>query len=60
MSVDITGAAENLSKTFTLDAGQVEMEITLQNDLHLKAYLNMLIYIEPGFSLTGRQDLTVF
>ena len=31
-SVDITGTAENLSTTFTLDAGQVEMEIiTLQN-----------------------------
>ncbi len=41
MSVDITGTAENLSTTFTLDAGQVEMEIiTLQNDLYLKAHLS--------------------
>ncbi|CAL9703583.1 unnamed protein product [Knipowitschia caucasica] len=41
MSVDITGTAENLSTAFTLDAGQVEMEIiSLQNDLYLKTHLS--------------------
>lgn len=39
MNVDTTFFAEQLSATFNLDAGQVEIEIiTLQNDLHLKAY----------------------
>ena len=39
MNVDTTSFAEQLSTTFNLDAGQVEIEIiTLQNDLHLKAY----------------------
>ena len=39
MNVDITCFAEQLSVTFNLDAGQVAIEIiTLQKDLHLKAY----------------------
>ena len=39
INVDITDIAEQLSATFNLDAGHVEIEIaTLQNDLHLKAY----------------------
>lgn len=39
MNVATTCIAEQLSATFTLDAGQVEIEIvTLQNDLHLKGY----------------------
>ena len=39
MNKDITDIAEQLSATFNLDAGQVEIEIvTLQNDLHLKAH----------------------
>ena len=39
MQVDITCIAEQLSATFNVDAGQVEIEIlTLQNDLHLKAH----------------------
>uniref|UniRef100_A0AAR2LN01 DUF4371 domain-containing protein n=1 Tax=Pygocentrus nattereri TaxID=42514 RepID=A0AAR2LN01_PYGNA len=39
MDGDTTCFAEQLSATFNLDAGQVEMEIiTFQNDLHLKAY----------------------
>jgi len=39
MNVDTTFFADKLSATFSLDAGQVEIEIiTLQNDLHLKAY----------------------
>lgn len=39
MNVDTTCCAEQLSATFNLDAGAVEIEIiTLQNDLHLKAY----------------------
>ena len=39
MNGDTTCFAEQLSATFNLDAGQVEIEIiTLQNDLHLKAY----------------------
>ncbi len=39
MNVDTTYFAEQLSATFNLDAGQVEIEIiTPQNDLHLKAY----------------------
>ena len=39
MNVDISCIAEQLSATFSLDAGQMEIEIvTLQNDLHLKAY----------------------
>lgn len=38
MQVDTTCIAEQLSVTFNLDVGQVEIEIvTLQNDLHLKA-----------------------
>ncbi|KAF3850903.1 hypothetical protein F7725_012675 [Dissostichus mawsoni] len=37
--VDLTCIAEQLSATFNVDAGQVEIEIlTLQNDLHLKAH----------------------
>ncbi|XP_076738349.1 general transcription factor II-I repeat domain-containing protein 2B-like [Maylandia zebra] len=40
MNVDTTCIAEQLSSMFSLDAGQVEIEIvTLQNDVHLKAYL---------------------
>ena len=39
INVDITDIAEQLSATFNLDAGQVEIEIvTLQNDLHIKVY----------------------
>ncbi|CAI5664988.1 unnamed protein product [Oreochromis niloticus] len=39
MNVDTTCIAEQLSSMFSLDAGQVEIEIvTLQNDVHLKAY----------------------
>ncbi|KAL3993501.1 polymeric immunoglobulin receptor [Sarotherodon galilaeus] len=39
MNVDTTSIAEQLSSMFSLDAGQVEIEIvTLQNDVHLKAY----------------------
>lgn len=39
--VDITRIAEQLSTTFSLDAGQLEIEIlTLQNDLHLKVNLS--------------------
>ncbi|KAF3856128.1 hypothetical protein F7725_016851, partial [Dissostichus mawsoni] len=39
MQVDLTCIAEQLSATFNVDAGQVEIEIlTLQNDLHLKAH----------------------
>ena len=39
MNKDITGIAEQLSATFNLNAGQVEIKIvTLQNDLHLKAH----------------------
>lgn len=39
MNVDTSSIAENLSATFTLDAGQVELEIvTMQNYLHLKAH----------------------
>ena len=39
MNMDTTCIAEQLSATFNLDAQQVEIEIvTLQNDLHLKAY----------------------
>ncbi|KAM9726312.1 general transcription factor II-I repeat domain-containing protein 2B-like [Menidia menidia] len=39
MNVDTIILAEQLSATFSLDAGQVEIEIiTLQNDLRLKAY----------------------
>ena len=39
MHVDMTCIAEQPSKTFNLDAGQVAIEIlTLQNDLHLKAH----------------------
>ena len=39
INVDITDTAEQLSATFNLDAGQVEIQtITLQNDLHLRAY----------------------
>lgn len=39
MNVDTTSTAEQLSAMFSLDAGQVEMEIvTLQNDIHLKAH----------------------
>lgn len=39
MNMDISSIAEQLSATFSLDAGQMELEIVkLQNDLHLKAY----------------------
>uniref|UniRef100_A0A3B3HZV5 Uncharacterized protein n=1 Tax=Oryzias latipes TaxID=8090 RepID=A0A3B3HZV5_ORYLA len=39
MQVDVTSTAEQLSALFTLNAGDVEMEIlTLQNDLLLKAH----------------------
>lgn len=39
MNVAISCIAEQLSATFSLDAGQMEIEIvTLQKDLHLKAY----------------------
>ena len=39
MNVDTTCISEQLSVTFSLDAGQVKIEIvTLQNDLHLKAH----------------------
>ena len=36
--VDVTDIAEQLSATFSLDAGQME-RVTLQNDLHLKAHM---------------------
>ncbi|KAF3858826.1 hypothetical protein F7725_012027, partial [Dissostichus mawsoni] len=39
MQVDLTCIAEQLSATFNVDAGHVEIEIlTLQYDLHLKAH----------------------
>ncbi|XP_070408070.1 general transcription factor II-I repeat domain-containing protein 2-like [Nothobranchius furzeri] len=39
VQVDIACIAEQLSATFSLNAGEVEIEIiTLQNDLHLKAH----------------------
>lgn len=39
MPGDITCIAQQLSSTFNLDTGQIEIEIlTLQNDIHLKAY----------------------
>lgn len=39
MNVDISCIAEQLSETFSLDAGQIEIEIVmLQNDLHLKVH----------------------
>ncbi|KAG8009282.1 hypothetical protein GBF38_017404 [Nibea albiflora] len=39
MNMDISCIAEQLSATFSLDAGQMEIElVTFQNNLHLKAY----------------------
>ncbi|XP_070400503.1 general transcription factor II-I repeat domain-containing protein 2-like [Nothobranchius furzeri] len=45
VQVEIACIAEQLSATFSLNAGEVEIEIiTLQNDLHLKAHQS-----EPNF-----------